>query len=100
MKQKDKAAWMAKNQRDNQEIEIKVGMEVKDSEGFKGVIVKVIKPSEDTDGTVYVWQSDKREYGGDNCEHYCYTNWHSFLRITHNPFKEEKPVEPSIKLKF
>ncbi len=55
-------------------------------QGHKGVIVKVVLPengegSDEDHGTIYVWQEDKFNYGGDNCEHYCLNNWTDFLRI-------------------
>ena len=85
MKNKDKAAWRAKNLRLNKDVEVILGMRLVDDEGNHGVVVKIIphnpeNPIEEH-GTVYVWQEDRMGYGGDNCEHYCHNNWHEFLRI-------------------
>ena len=59
-------------------------MKVKDVDGHRGVVVDVQipeDPSIEDHGTVAVWQSERFEYGADNCEHYCWINWKEFLRI-------------------
>ncbi len=63
---------------------IKVGDKVKDIDGHKGIVVKIIESGIDEDneyfhGVIYVWQLDRIDYGSDNCEHYTYDNWRSFL---------------------
>jgi hypothetical protein len=87
MKSKDREAWSTKNKKLNEHIQIKVGMSVKDVNGDRGVVVKVIEPDSTTDGVVYVWQMDKKEYGGDNCEHYNFNFWKSMLRIIDDPYQ-------------
>jgi hypothetical protein len=52
--------------------------------GHKGIVVKIVKPENPTvedHGTIYVWQSEKFEYGSDNCEHYVFHNWEKFLTV-------------------
>lgn len=100
MNQKDKKAWSDKTQKLNQHFEIKVGMGVKDVEGYKGIVVKIIEPDDEQNhGTIYVWQSDRTDYGADNCEHYSFQFWKSMLRITDNPYQalmEKIQLESSI----
>ena len=84
MKPKDRQAWIEKTKRLNEHRELVRGMEVKDAWGNLGIVVKIEIPDEpsiENHGTVFVWQSERTEYGSDNCEHYCYTNWKEFLRI-------------------
>jgi hypothetical protein len=82
MKAQQRRDWMAKTQRLNESLEISVGDEIVDVEGHKGIVVKVIPGvSIEDHGTVYVWQSERVEYGADNCEHYIHYNWKPFLRI-------------------
>lgn len=81
VKNKDKVFWHEKNTRINADLKLSLGMCVVDSEGNKGVVVKIIEPNVDSDGVVYIWQSDRMEYGSDNCEHYTYDGWKYFLRI-------------------
>lgn len=80
MKAKDRKAWGEKNSRDNAGYELKLGDVVKDDRGLRGVVVKIVPCNLEWHGTVYVWQEERMEYGGDNCEHYCHSNWHEFLR--------------------
>jgi hypothetical protein len=66
------------------EHELKLGAEVVDLWGHQGVVVKIVKPDVPTiedHGTVFVWQSDRIEYGADNCEHYTFHNWQKVLRV-------------------
>lgn len=83
MKNEDKQQWMNKNLRLNKDRQLKLGDRVTDSNGYKGVIVKIVIYAKDSDheGVIYVWQEDRMEYGSDNCEHYCLENWHGFLRV-------------------
>lgn len=75
-------AWLKKTKELNVGVVLKIGLEVKDLNGRKGVIVKIREPEDAEDhGTVYVWLSEVTGYGDDNCEHYCWTNWHDFLRV-------------------
>lgn len=100
MQTQDRKAWMEKNLRLNADMEIKVGMEVKDAWGQKGVVVKIVPPEDaNSHGTIFVWQSERLEYGADNCEHYSTDTWKSLLRITVNPY-ESTPSEYHVKLKM
>lgn len=85
MNNKEKIQWMNKNKRLNESINLFIGMEVKDVNGHKGIIVKIEKfegdLNEENHGTIYVWQSDRTNYGSDNCEHYCLNNWKNLLRV-------------------
>jgi hypothetical protein len=66
-------------------MEIKRGMVVKDIWGHEGVVVEVVKwPGELTfsnHGGIAVWQSERTDYGADNCEHYPYFEWDKVLTI-------------------
>lgn len=54
----------------------------KSKKGYKGVVVKIEKGTDDENhGTVFVWQMDRMEYGSDNCEHYTYFGWENFLKV-------------------
>lgn len=96
MKPNDKKAWMEKNKKLNENIELQIGMEVKDVKGLKGIIVKIKKwdgeLTDENHGTVYVWQSEQTGYGGDNCEHYSLTNWKEFLRLTDESYYQENKI--------
>lgn len=81
LKNKDKKAWFEKNERLNENIEPNLGMEVVDDDGYHGVIVKIVPKSDEFHGTIFVWQKDRMEYGGDNCEHYTIDSWKRFLRV-------------------
>ena len=81
MKKDDLKRWSAKNKLLNKDIVPYLGMEVIDSDGFKGVVVKIEPSTEDHHGFIYVWQSDRFNYGDDNCEHYCFSTWKPFLRL-------------------
>lgn len=82
MKNKDKIKWFEKNTKTNCNIELLLGMTVIDSDNNEGVVVSISKPEQTDDhGSVFVWQSKRTGYGIDNCEHYCYTNWKTLLRI-------------------
>lgn len=62
---------------------IKPGMSVIDSWGHKGVVVyTVIGDTDEDHGVIAVWQSERTNYGGDNCEHYPFHNWKRSLTIT------------------
>ena len=76
----NKKQWMEKTKKLNESVTPSLGMRVVDVYGFKGVVVKV-NMNDEVDGTIYVWQEDRLEYGADNCEHYCLNNWKSFLRV-------------------
>jgi len=61
-------------------MNIKLGDRVVDRFNHKGVVVDMFKGHNDKDhGCVAVWQSDRTEYGLDNCEHYPYHNWQDTL---------------------
>ena len=87
----DRATWIQKTKKLNAGKTIAVGNKVKDVDLNKGIVVKIIMPEDSTKpdypndiedhGTIYVWQSERTEYGGDNCEHYAYSNWDKWLRI-------------------
>ena len=48
----------------------------------KGIVVKIVPGYDIEDhGTIYVWQSERTNYGADNCEHYVYHNWEKVLKI-------------------
>lgn len=81
MKKIDKKNWRAKTERLNEHREIKRGMLVTDGEHM-GVVVKIV-PGHDIEdhGTIFVWQSERDDYGADNCEHYVHFGWKSSLRI-------------------
>lgn len=64
--------------------ELKRGDEVIDIWGSKGIVVKIVKPENPTvedHGMIFVWQSERTDYGADNCEHYVYHDWEKVLRI-------------------
>ena len=62
--------------------ELKVGDEVRDQDGHRGIVVKIEKGTDDVNhGVVYVWQSERYEYGQDNCEHYVEFGWQRSLRV-------------------
>lgn len=62
--------------------ELKIGAEVMDIHKHKGIVVKIVPGYDIEDhGTIYVWQSERTNYGADNCEHYVYHNWEKVLKI-------------------
>ncbi|WNA16123.1 hypothetical protein XaC1_485 [Xanthomonas phage XaC1] len=74
--------WWDESKLLNANVVLRIGDRVINDKGNCGVVVKICKPeSTDDHGTIYVWQEDLTDYGSDNCEHYCYTNWQSFLRL-------------------
>ena len=79
--------WLDKNNRLNEEKELKLGMEVIDRYGDKGVIVKIIEGdgSMEDHGVIYIWQSEKTDFGADNCQHYAFNMWKRELRILSEP---------------
>ena len=83
---KDRKAWEEKTLRLNKGVTIKRGMVVVDVDRHKGVVVKMFTGHDECDhGMVAVWQSERVNYGDDNCEHYPHYGWESLLRITdHN----------------
>lgn len=88
MKQRDRLAWMAKNERLNADRVLKVGDAVVDPYGHTGIVVQIepVEPPTDADpegyhGSVSVWQDARTGYGLDNCEHYPTTLWKRLLRI-------------------
>lgn len=83
MRSNDRKAWWARNERLNVARTIRLGDEVIDADGHKGIVVK-IEPGGDTGedhGSVYVWQAERTGYGDDNCEHYAFTTWKQHLRM-------------------
>lgn len=82
MSEKDMKAWTEKTLRLNKDHEISRGDSVQDRNGWKGVVVRIEHGSTiESHGTIYVWQSERMEYGADNCEHYAYVNWRKCLRV-------------------
>lgn len=79
--------WLDKNERINHDKILKVGMEVIDCYGDKGIVVKIVKDEDtvDSDGCVYIWQSERTDYGSDNCMHYALNIWKRELRILNEP---------------
>ena len=76
------ANWYAKTQRLNIGKTLKVGDKVVDIEKNKGIVVKIIKGHDIEDhGCIYIWQSERTNYGADNCEHYVEFGWQQHLRI-------------------
>lgn len=64
---------------------IKLGDKVVDRDGNKGVVVKVVEGfSAENHGSINVWQSERTEYGADNCEHYVFFGWDKHLTIIPN----------------
>lgn len=65
-----------------EEKTIKLGDRVIDKWGWRGVVVDVVYGhSVEEHGSIKVWQSDRTEFGADNCQHYCYFEWEKVLRI-------------------
>jgi hypothetical protein len=61
---------------------IRRGSLVVDCDGHKGVVVKIEKGVDnERHGTVFVWQSERHEYGADNCEHYPEFGWEKSLTV-------------------
>jgi len=74
--------WCLECEKDNKNKTLKRGDRVIEKNGHKGIVVKIIKGTNDEDhGTIYIWQEDRDKYGADNCEHYAEINWKSYLRI-------------------
>ncbi len=66
--------------------QLRRGCLVVDSYGDRGVVVKIEKGFNNEDhGTVYVWQTDRMDYGADNCEHYPEFEWWKCLTILEDP---------------
>ena len=81
MKKIDREQWTAKTLRLNSDHTLRVGDEVIDIEGNKGIVVKIIPGTSDEDhGTVYVWHLNEQD-GSDKCEHYVEFSWKTHLRI-------------------
>ena len=78
----DRKNWYEKTLRLNANNVLKVGDKVVDIDKNVGIVVR-IDPGIDFEdhGTMAVWQSERYNYGGDNCEHYCEFNWKEHLRI-------------------
>jgi hypothetical protein len=81
MNSNDLIKWQDKNERLNKDVELTLGVQLKDSAGHCGVVVRLEPPTESFQGCIYVWQSDRIGYGDDNCEHYTYHYWKRNLRI-------------------
>lgn len=81
MKKNNMKSWIEKTENLNINKSLSVGLTVKDCFGSQGVIVKIIPETDDFHGVIYVWQSEKLNYGDDNCEHYSYQGWKRMLRI-------------------
>jgi hypothetical protein len=82
MNKQDRKNWTDKTERLNSNRQLKRGDEVIDIDKHKGIVVKIIHGIDVEDhGTVYVWQSERTEYGGDNCEHYVEFGWQKCLRV-------------------
>lgn len=79
--------WLDKNSRLNEEKQLKLGMEVIDRYCDKGIVVKIVEGdgSIEGHGTIYVWQSEKYDFGSDNCQHYAFDIWKRELRILNEP---------------
>lgn len=76
--------WLDKTERLNEGKDIRRGCIVVDLDRNKGVVVDVQIPDDPTiedHGSVTVWQSERTNYGADNCEHYTWINWRRHLRI-------------------
>ena len=80
----ERIEWQKKTEKLNSERTLAIGDQVVDLYGSKGVVVRIDIPNNpcfENHGTVYVWQSEKTEYGSDNCEHYTFIDWKKLLRI-------------------
>jgi hypothetical protein len=74
--------WSKGTFKSNLRKRITVGDQVVDGYGHRGIVVKIIVGYDSSNhGIINVWQLDQMDYGADNCEHYCYTNWRDHLRI-------------------
>jgi len=85
MNKRDWPKWQEKTKKINANRSLKLGDRVVDLFGWKGIVVKiklhttdnkteivdVLESDNKLNGTIYVWQEDRTEYGADNCEHYC-----------------------------
>jgi hypothetical protein len=75
-------AWSEKTAKLNENQTLHLGDQVIDFDGQPGVVVRIILGYTIEDrGTIYVWQQDRTKYGDDNCEHYSFYEWKSYLRI-------------------
>jgi hypothetical protein len=84
MKKDELIKWQDKNERLNKDFDLKLGVKLIDSRGYRGVVVQLEPPTNETvedHGTIYVWQIDRVGYGDDNCEHYTYSYWQRNLRV-------------------
>lgn len=79
---KDWVAWGDKTEKLNENNTLQIGNQVRDMAGYRGIVVKIVPYEDEPDnGTIYVWQLERTEYGIDNCEHYHINNWKRILRI-------------------
>jgi len=73
-------------------IEKKISVGMTATQGKKKlVIVRLVipkNPNNEDHGTVEAWISNDTDYGGNNCEHYCYINYHKFLTNMKLPDKQ------------
>jgi len=82
MKKIDRDNWTEKTKRLNADRALKIGDQVVDVDGHKGVVVKIVPGISDEDhGVIFVWQADRYEYGSDNCEHYVEFGWQPWIRV-------------------
>lgn len=82
MNKTDRKNWTEKTTRLNLNRSLAVGDSVIDIDKNRGIVVKIVPGTSDIDhGAIYVWQSERFEYGADNCEHYSQVAWKSTLRI-------------------
>lgn len=82
MNKHDRAAWLDKTEKLNNDRNIVVGNKGKDVNLNEGIVVKIQEGYNIEDHCIiYVWQLNRVKYGDDNCEHYAYINWKQFLRI-------------------
>lgn len=78
------AEWTNKTTKQNNGKTIRPGMKVVDFFGHVGVVVSIYVPQDpsiEDHGLIQVWQSNRNNYGDDNCEHYSFYGWESMLRI-------------------
>lgn len=69
-------------------VQIRRGSKVVDIFGHEGIVVDIdlmgCTPDElsnENHGSITVWQSQRTEYGADNCEHYSYLGWESLITV-------------------
>lgn len=71
---------------------LKVGSSVVDFDGHKGIVVQITEGYDIEDhGCIAVWQSERTEYGADNCEHYAFFGWQAALKIVPSIVEIEVP---------